>query len=110
VGEVPLGQPVEGTSGFARRFVEKGRRDRQGRSLRDLDLQTRLFRYPCSYMIDSAAFAALPPEARLAVYARLREVLSGAEGSPRYADLAPATRQAIVEILRDTRDDLPAGW
>lgn len=36
-----------------------GPRDRIGRSLRDLDLQERLLRYPFSYMIYSEAHAIL---------------------------------------------------
>ena len=58
--EAPLPGPVQGSSGFAARFVAGGRRDSKGRSLRDFDLVHRLMRYRCSYMIDSAAFDALP--------------------------------------------------
>ena len=61
--EVPL-NGVRGTSGFAERFTGKGPRDRMGRSLRDLDLQERLLRYPFSYMIYSDAFDALPAAAK----------------------------------------------
>jgi hypothetical protein len=70
VDEAPLDR-VRGTSGFGERFAARGPRDRRGRSLRDLDLRTRLLRYPCSYMIYSAAFDALPPEARDLVYRRV---------------------------------------
>jgi hypothetical protein len=38
------------------------------------------------------------------------EILSGQERDPRYARLTPADRKAIVEILRDTKQDLPATW
>jgi hypothetical protein len=64
-------------------------------------------RYPCSYMIYSAAFDGLPVEARKAVYRRLWEVLSGQEQSAKYARLSLADRRAIVEILRETKKDLP---
>ena len=106
VDEAPI-QGVRGTSGFAERFSAQEPRDGKGRSLRNLDLERRLFRYPCSYMIYSDAFAALPDTARNAVYARLWEVLSGKDSAPRYAKLA-ADRQAIVDILRDTKKDLPS--
>lgn len=35
-------------------------------------------------------------------------VLSGKDTSPKYARLPAADRRAIVEILRDTKKDLPA--
>jgi hypothetical protein len=105
VDEAPL-DGARGTSGFAERFSAQGPRDVKGRSLRDLDLQRRLFRYPCSYMIYSDAFNALPDNARDAVYKRLGQVLSGSDSSSRYARLSTADRQAIVEILRDTKKDL----
>jgi hypothetical protein len=106
VDEAPL-EGARGTSGFAERFSAQGPRDMKGRSLRDFDLQRRLFRYPCSYMIYSDAFDALPDDAREAVYKRLWQVLSGSDSSPRYARLSTADRHAIVEILRDTKKDLP---
>ncbi|MEZ6092603.1 MAG: hypothetical protein R3C05_32250, partial [Pirellulaceae bacterium] len=55
-----LTDPITGTSGFADDFQSRGIRDQQGRSLRDLDLKHRLFRYPCSYLIYSEAFDGLP--------------------------------------------------
>ena len=108
VDEAPMVRPVRGTSGFAEHFAARGKTDSKGRSLRQLDLQTRLFRYPCSYMIDSTAFAALPAAAKQAVYTRLWAVLSGADRSLPYQTLTFADRQAIIEILRDTHVDLQA--
>jgi hypothetical protein len=110
VDEPPLPSPVTGTSGFAERFSALGPRDRQGRSLRELDLKTRVLKYPCSYLIYAPAFDALPAEAKQAVYRRLSAVLSGAETSPRYRRLTAADRRAIVEILRDTKADLPGSF
>jgi hypothetical protein len=43
---------------------------------------TRLLQYPCSYMISTPVFDALPEAAREAVSRRLRKVLSGAEAGP----------------------------
>jgi hypothetical protein len=106
--ETPLPAAVTGTSGFAGEFAARGPADHLGRSLRQLDLQTRLLRYPCSYMIYSDAFDALPPPARDAIYQRMWRVLSGQEAAPKYARLAAADRRAIVEILRETKTDLPA--
>jgi hypothetical protein len=107
VDEAPLVGPVKGTSGFAEAFAAKGPRDRKGRSFRDFDLQRRLFRYPCSYMIYTDAFDALPANARDAVYARLAHVLAGRDAAPRYRSLSAAERRAVIEILQDTKKGLP---
>ena len=94
--------PVAGTSGFAEQFARMGPRDKKGRSLRDLDLKTRLFRYPLSYLIYSEAFDALPVFAKDHIYDRLREILNGTE----LDHLSAADRKAILEILKDTKP----GW
>jgi hypothetical protein len=107
VDEAPLASRVEGSSGFAARFTARGPRDDRGRSLRELDLQHRLFRYPCSYMIYSPAFDALPAAAKEAVYRRLWQVVSGEERGARYQRLAPADRRAVIDILRATKPGLP---
>jgi len=107
VDEAPLPGQVRGSSGFAEKFAGEGPNDRQGRSLRQLDLQNRLMRYRCSYMIYTAAFDALPGEARDAIYRRLWYVLSGQDSAAKYQKLQVAERKAIVEILRDTKKDLP---
>ncbi len=107
VDEAPLGGKVQGASGFAEKFAAQGPRDHQGRSLRDFDLERRLLRYPCSYMIYSDAFNALPAEAKQAIYRRMWRILSGEERTAKYERLSLADRRAIVEILRDTKPDLP---
>ncbi|HJT88374.1 MAG TPA: hypothetical protein VJ732_10970, partial [Bryobacteraceae bacterium] len=108
VDEAPLPGRIEGTSGFAEEFASRGPRDRQGRSLRQFDLERRLMRFPCSYMIYSAAFEDLPPELKDAIYRRMWRVLSGQETAPKYARLTFTDRQAVVEILRATKPGLPA--
>jgi len=107
VDEAPLVGPVKGGAGYAETFTKQGPRDMKGRSLRDFDLQRRLFRYQCSYMIYTPAFDNLPARAKDAVYARMWEVLSGRDKSARYRVLSLADRQAIVDILRDTKPGLP---
>src|SRR6185312_336818 len=86
--EVPLREPIEGVSTFTQTFPQRGPRDRQGRSLRDFDLQKRLFKYPLSYMIYSEAFDALPEEVRLRVYRRLYDVLTGRDQSDKFRRLS----------------------
>jgi len=107
VDEVPLESPVRGSSVFSAQFASRDPHDRKGRSLRELDLEQRLMRYPCSYMIYTEAFGSLPAEALAAIYARMWQILSGRESDPRYARLSLEDRRAIVEILRDTKPDLP---
>src|SRR5947207_2336618 len=110
VDEANLPAMVRGSSGFAEMFSRKGPRDSKGRSLRDLDLEHRLVRYPCSYMMYSALFDGLPGAAKDAVYARLWDILSGKDRDKRYARLSPADRSAIIEILRDTKKGLPPSF
>ncbi|NOT26983.1 MAG: hypothetical protein HOP16_12865 [Acidobacteria bacterium] len=107
VDEALLPNPIAGGSGFTERMSARGPRDRKGRSLYELDLNRRLLKYPCSYLIYSPAFDALPPLAKAPIYRRLWQVLSGEVGELRYRGLSLADRQAIVEILRDTKPDLP---
>lgn len=82
VDEVPLHEPIEGVSTFSKTFPQRGPRDRQGRSLRDFNLQKRMFRYPLSYRIYNPAFDALPDAVRQRVYRRLYDVLTGKASSP----------------------------
>lgn len=107
VDAAPMGNPIQGTSGFAEAFAASGIRGAKGRSLRDFDLKHRLMRYPCSYMIYSAAFDGLPDEGRAAIYKLMWEVLLGRSKDSRYAKLSYSDREAVLEILRDTRKGLP---
>jgi len=107
VDEAALPDRVSGSTRFATVFQARGPRDAKGRSLRDLQLRGRLMKYPCSYLIYSPSFDALPSMAKAMVYQRLWEVLSGKDQSPRYDQLTSADRRAIVEILQDTKPDLP---
>jgi hypothetical protein len=104
--EVPLPGPVRGTSSFAGDFEARGVRDARGRSLRKLDLERRLFAYPLSYLIYSESFDALPEIVKSYVYQRFSEVLSGTDKT--IADLTDEQRQAIREILEDTKPDFSA--
>jgi hypothetical protein len=108
VDEAELPGTVAGSSGFAETFADRGPRDSKGRSLRELDLETRLMRYPCSYMIYSEPFDALPAAAKRDVYARMWEILSGSDPDPRYARLSADDRRSVVDILRETKPDLPS--
>ena len=84
VDEPPLPGPLESTSGFAAKFATRG-------PLREFDLQHRLMRYSCSYMIYSDALAALPAVVRDAVYRRIARTAS----------------PEVLRILRATKPGFP---
>ncbi len=107
--EARLDGRLRGTSAFAEEFAASGPRDRAGRSLRELDLEQRLFRYPCSYLIYSPSFDTLPPAVLDAVYTRMWRILTGRFGR-RSWPFTREQRQAILEILLDTKKGLPASW
>ncbi|MGC1274303.1 MAG: hypothetical protein WBC44_11400 [Planctomycetaceae bacterium] len=108
--EAKLTAPIAGTSGFAETFMGHGVRDSKGRSLRDLDLTTRMFKYPCSYLIYSDAFEGLPESVKAVVYRRLHEVLTGQGASEEFSHLSVEDRTAILEILLETKQGLPGYW
>jgi hypothetical protein len=108
--EAPLTDRIEGTSSFAREFTALGLRDKHGRSLRDFDLHTRIFKYPCSYLIYSESFDSLPQPAKQYVYHRLFEVLTGRDHSEAFARLSAQDRKDIFEILLATKKGLPDEW
>jgi len=103
--EAPLNAPVTGSTAYAERFQQLGPVDSQGRSLRTLDLQTRTFRYPLSYLIHTDAISALADPVRLHLFGRIKAVLEQAPDAPDYPHLSSDQRSTILGILRDT---LPA--
>ncbi len=101
--EYKLESPIKGVSGFARHFTSLGPRDSKGRSLRKLDLERRLFRYPCSFLVYSESFDSLPPPLLAHVERRLIQVLLGDDRSEEFNHLSPGDRTSILEILVDTK-------
>lgn len=108
--EIPLTERVSGDPAFVKDFESLAIRDSKGRSLRDLDMSTRMFEHPCSYLIYSPAFDALPEVMRTHLLERLWKILTGEDQDPQFARIAPADRQAILEILRETKPILPDYW
>lgn len=100
--ETPLTSEVKGTRAFRDQFTARGPKDSQGRSLRDFDMKTRMFKYPCSYLIYSSAFDNLNEQLRHEVILQLGDVLEGRNASPKYDHLTPTMRREILEILRET--------
>jgi hypothetical protein len=108
IDEAPFSIRIKGTSGFAEKFQSLGPNDSKGRSLRQFDLEHHLMRYPCSYMIYSPGFDALPDDVKRGVYTRMWQILSGQETGSKYGRFMPADRKAVIEILHETKKGLPA--
>ncbi len=106
-GEVKLPDGgIRGAGEFEKGFQRNRKEDSQGRSLKDFNLKTRLFKYRCSYMIYSEAFEILPDILKRAVYKRLFEVLDAVEPPEKYAHLPTAERRAIRAILLATKPEI----
>lgn len=106
--EFRLTSPIEGANSYAADFQSRGVRDSKGRSLRDLDLKSRMFRYPCSYMIHSAAFDGLPDEVRSRVLRTLHEILAGDLPLDQYSHLTDSDRRNVLAILLETKPEFTA--
>jgi hypothetical protein len=107
--EAPLRGPLHGSSEFAARFQAAGPRTAHGRSLRDFDLHTRLFKYPCSFLIYSPAFDGLPAAMKEYLWQRLAEILTGRDRTGVYASMTDVDRKNLLEILRETKPEF-AEW
>jgi hypothetical protein len=108
VHEAPPSVPLIARRGFAERLEQRTPKDRQGRSFGQLSLVDRLLRYPCSYMVYSDAFEALPVEVKRAVYRRMRDTLSRTDAPGALARVSDDDRRAVLEILTETKSDFPA--
>ena len=100
--EAPLTDAITGSSGFTRKFARRGPFDSQGRSLREFDLETRLFTHPCSYLIYARCFQELPRALKQEAERQLDAALAAEASTGPAARLTVADRQAIREILADT--------
>jgi hypothetical protein len=110
VDEAPLDHALLGSSAFESWFAKQGPRDKQGRSLRQFDLETRLFKYRCSYLFYSVAFDNLPPPVKERLIRRIFDILCAADPPEPFNKLPRFERTAIFEILRETKGDLPEYW
>ncbi len=108
IDEAPLPAAVTGTSDFTREFTVRGKTDSQGRSLREFDLKTRVFRYRMSYLIDSQAFEGLPTPVQQRLAKRLADILTQPDCESPFDRLPFAERTAIWEILCDTKPKFTA--
>jgi hypothetical protein len=101
--EPKLDAPVSGTSNFRSVFQSQPPKTKTGSSLRELDLQERLFRYPLSFLIYTPEFQSLPEEIMQPIRARLISELSDFDNGGKTDGLVPAAlRPEIRKIVGET--------
>ena len=101
--EAEMGEDgVSGSEEFQREFAASIPRSASGNSLADFQLDSRIFKNRCSFMIYSEAFAALPPSVKQRVIAKLKNVLESKDARDDFRYLKLSERKRIAEILRDT--------
>lgn len=104
--EAQLPDGIEGAPAFQRVFTANAPRTAGGDSLKDFQLQGRLFKNRCSYLIYSDVFRGLPKPLMKRVCERLSRAIRTADPDPRYSYLGNEERSRIVSILRETYPDL----
>ena len=93
---------IEGDEAFPLAFAARAPRSADGRSLKDLQLLTRLFKHRCSYMVYSLTFKNLTPPLKKTVLSRMQQVLAGKDGSGQFEYLSASERAHITLILWQT--------
>jgi hypothetical protein len=100
----PLPDEVAGSNGYAAWFQAQGPKDSQGRSLRALDLRSRVFRYPLSFLIYSEGFDALPLLVRERLYEKLAHNLHATPDGQTAFDILLATKPEFAQEVKTLRD------
>jgi hypothetical protein len=101
VDAAPFEDRISGNADYAAWFQNQGPRDAEGHSLREFELNTRLFKYPLSYLVLSPDFDTLPPYAKDYLYQQIAARLQN-------DDTLVATkeeRQTALAILASIKDD-----
>jgi hypothetical protein len=106
VDEAPLDHPTTGKSDYADWYQSRGPKDAEGRSLFDLDLGSKLFRYRISPLIQSPMVRNLPAELKLSLFRRLNDVLTGKEQLKGFS-IPEADKQSTLSVVRATVPDWP---
>lgn len=114
--EAELAGPLKGTTDYQAWFEKQGKCDSQGRSLKQFDLNTRLFRHRLSYLIYTDSFNQMPAAARLRILRQIdsflnatdQELVQKWEVDPE--NFPRQDRQAIVQIISETLAGLPEFW
>ncbi len=108
--EEELPGSVLGNPDYQAWFEKQGPVDSKGRSLRQFNLESRLFEYPCSFLVYSEAFQEMEPKLKELVLQRMWDVLNGDEMKEPFSNIPKSRRRAIAEILVETLPDLPDYW
>lgn len=110
IDEFKLTGTIKGSSGYTKAFTEQGVTDSKGRSLREFNLKTRLFEFPCSFLIYSEAFQSLPEILKEDIYEKLWKILTGENNQSEFANIPITSRKAVYEILKETLPSIPDYW
>lgn len=109
-GEAALPVPIAGDSLLKEEFLSTRRVTKAGNSLKDLDLESHLFRNRCSYMIYSTVFHSLPEGFKKLIYLRLAKALASSPSDPEFSYLPTTEKVRIKAILNETLPGLPENW
>lgn len=102
-GETTLGEDgVDGSEAFQQQFAAQIPQSKSGDSLADFQLNTRLFKNRCSYMIYSQAFRSMPPTIQQHVRDGLKKVLDAPNTNDDFPDMKLSERRRVATILRET--------
>jgi hypothetical protein len=107
--EAPL--PAGGVAGdpaFKADFLRDRRVAGGTASLKDFELQTRIFKYRCSYLIYGNLFQNLPAEIKTRVYRHLAKAIDENASDADFKYLPALEKRAIHSILKATLKDFPA--
>ena len=108
--EATLPGGITGDSLLKEEFLATRRVTKAGDSLKDLDLETRMFRNRCSYMIYSTVFQSLPEGFKKLVYSRLAKALASSPADLDFSYLPNTEKMRIKAILKETLPGLPENW
>jgi hypothetical protein len=107
--EAPLpASGIPGNPAFREAFA-RNRKEVDGHSLKDLDLQTRLLRFRCSYLIHTPFFDGLDADLRRRILRDLDHALSPGKRNAASRHLSDSEAAVIRTILRATVPGFPNG-
>ena len=98
---------VEGSDAFAEAFQANAKRTKKGKSLKDLQLLSHLFKNRCSYMIYSVTFTNLPKPFKDIVFEKLENILTAETPPEDFQHISAGERRRIHEILSETLEGFP---
>ncbi|MFT5108065.1 MAG: hypothetical protein ACI9UA_003708 [Pseudoalteromonas tetraodonis] len=93
---------VEGSEAFQEAFAANAKKTTKGKSLKDLQLLSHLFKNRCSYMIYCSTFTNLPKPFKDIVFKNLRHILQAETPPEEFAHLSDGERKRIHSILLET--------